>query len=895
MMSILPFLHFFVFLVYSCLLVFLLWKDSKSWLNRVCAAFLACFSVWSFGAIFIYDPHAIKDTVILFGNVTALGWISFASFFLWFSLIFTEKKKILKAKMIYPLIFILPLLLIYQQWTGFLTADYIQQPWGWESIWSDSIWSYLFYFYYLSFMLMGLYLILNFGRKTEEPLKKKQARIIFVTTLVSLFLSTLTDVIFPVLNIYTLPSLGNVIALIWASGIVYAIAKYKLMVITSVAAAENILSTMTDSLVLLDRKGDIAIVNKATLDLSGYLESEVEGKSVEMLFAEKDFKNTLLDKAIKKEAIRNYELDFKTKTRDHIPVVFSSSTMVDKAGGMVGIVCIIKDITQRKYAEETVKKSQQEFAGLFYSNPEALVYLDENENILNVNPRFIELFGYNLEEIKGKKINDGLIHPADKIEESYKLIIKTLQGYHNYETIRKKKDGTLFPVSLSATSLEIDGQIKGRIVTFIDISERIKLQNALQKSEERLSFTLDATNDGIWDSNLESGKLYLNDRYYEMLGYQPGEIAVSSNKGFEDLIHPEDKERVLQKMQECIEGKTKDYNEEFRMKTKSGKWKWIMSRGNVVSRDSTGKALRFLGTHVDITQRKKVEETLHKTQQEFTSLFQSNPEATIYLDKDGNILNINNRFTELFGYTLEEIKGKNIDAGLIQPQDKIKESKKLTEKALKENYISIETIRKKKDGTLFPVHLSASPLNIDGKHQGMIGIYQDISERKEMEEKLEKLARIDSLTGGYNRRYGLELLDRQMKLSHRSKSSLLLAFLDIDRFKSINDTYGHDEGDLVLKEVVKLFKSTLREIDITCRMGGDEFLIIFPDNSLKEAPLIKERLDKDLIRLNQTLKKPYQIELSIGLSEYDPVNPLIMDELIRIADQKMYEEKKRKK
>ena len=171
----------------------------------------------------------------------------------------------------------------------------------------------------------------------------------------------------------------------------------------------------------------------------------------------------------------------------------------------------------------------------------------------------------------------------------------------------------------------------------------------------------------------------------------------------------------------------------------------------------------------------------------------------------------------------------------------------------------------------------------------------DISKRKKVEEKLEKFARIDSLVGCYNRRYGLELLDRQIKLSHRSKFPLLLAFLDIDRFKSINDTFGHDEGDRVLKEVTELFKSTLREVDIICRMGGDEFLLIFPDNSLKDASQIEERLNKNLIELNQTLKKPYTIDLSIGLSEYDPDNPLTMDELIRIADQKMYEEKKKKK
>ncbi|MBA7590621.1 Response regulator PleD [subsurface metagenome] len=151
------------------------------------------------------------------------------------------------------------------------------------------------------------------------------------------------------------------------------------------------------------------------------------------------------------------------------------------------------------------------------------------------------------------------------------------------------------------------------------------------------------------------------------------------------------------------------------------------------------------------------------------------------------------------------------------------------------------------------------------------------------------------MTGCYNRRYGLELLDRQIKLSHRSKSPLLLAFLDIDGFKTINDTFGHEEGDKVLKEVVKLFKSTLREIDIICRMGGDEFLLIFPDSSLQDASLIKERINKNLTKLNHSLKKPYKIELSVGLSCYDPDNSQSADELIQIADKKMYEEKRKKK
>jgi len=171
----------------------------------------------------------------------------------------------------------------------------------------------------------------------------------------------------------------------------------------------------------------------------------------------------------------------------------------------------------------------------------------------------------------------------------------------------------------------------------------------------------------------------------------------------------------------------------------------------------------------------------------------------------------------------------------------------------------------------------------------------DIVKRKKAEEELKRLARIDPLTGCYSRGYGLELLDRQLKLSKRNKTPMLLAFLDIDGFKLINDNFGHDEGDKALIESVGLFKSTLREIDIICRMGGDEFLLIFPDSSSKETSLIRSRLERNLSQLNKRIKKDYQIKFSMGFSEYQSDKPKALDELINIADQRMYEEKKKNK
>jgi len=135
-------------------------------------------------------------------------------------------------------------------------------------------------------------------------------------------------------------------------------------------------------------------------------------------------------------------------------------------------------------------------------------------------------------------------------------------------------------------------------------------------------------------------------------------------------------------------------------------------------------------------QRKNAEEALHQSQEEFISIFRDNPEGIVYIDEKGMILDINLRFSELFGYPLKEIKGKNINSGIIHPPDKIKEGKDIDSKTLSKGYINFETIRRKKDGTLFPVSISGSPVIVDGKPRGIIGMFVDITERKKNEEQL---------------------------------------------------------------------------------------------------------------------------------------------------------------
>jgi diguanylate cyclase (GGDEF)-like protein/PAS domain S-box-containing protein len=277
-----------------------------------------------------------------------------------------------------------------------------------------------------------------------------------------------------------------------------------------------------------------------------------------------------------------------------------------------------------------------------------------------------------------------------------------------------------------------------------------------------------------------------------------------------------------------------------------------------------------------------------EAQQLARMVYDHSSEAMMVTDPNGVIIITNPAFTTLTGYTLEEVKGKT---------SKILQSGKHNDHFYRIMWQTInkngtwqgELWNKRKNGELYPERLTINTIfNHDGTPHRRVALFSDISLHKETEERIWKQANFDSLTNLPNRRMFYDRLSQEIKKSHHAKLPLALLFLDLDHFKEVNDSLGHDMGDILLQETTQRLISCVRESDTIARLGGDEFTIIL--SALKDISVI-ERIAKSIL---QTLSMPFElngqlayISASIGITLY-PDDATDTDKLIKQADQAMY-------
>ena len=196
-----------------------------------------------------------------------------------------------------------------------------------------------------------------------------------------------------------------------------------------------------------------------------------------------------------------------------------------------------------------------------------------------------------------------------------------------------------------------------------------------------------------------------------------------------------------------------------------------------------------------------------------------------------------------------------------------------------------------KDGEEIPILKTVIKINVAGEKL-LLEAFKDISHIKEYQEQLEYYATRDKMTDVFNRRAGMDLFDKLLERSQKENKILTLIYADINGLKQVNDTHGHKKGDEVIKNVCEIFKEETRDSDVICRIGGDEFLLIFPDCSRDQALKIRERINDKFKNINSSQDKSYQISVSMGLVEYRPEDDRSVNDLIKEADSRMYENKR---
>jgi PAS domain S-box-containing protein len=264
-----------------------------------------------------------------------------------------------------------------------------------------------------------------------------------------------------------------------------------------------------------------------------------------------------------------------------------------------------RDVTEKKKIEKKLQENESQYRLLFENNPIPMwVYDQETLQFLDVNAAAINRYGFSRKEFLAMSIRD--IRPPEEIPLLDKNLAKRAEILQTSGPWRHKtKGGEIFFAEIFSHSITYFGK-DARLVMVNDISEQKLAQDALLESETRLRLALSAANQGLYDLNLQTGETSISPECALMLGYERGELR-ETNAAWLERLHPEDRERVDKVYEDYIAGKLSDYRVEFRQRTKSGGWKWILSLGKVVAWDAEGNPLRMLGTYTDIEESKQAQ------------------------------------------------------------------------------------------------------------------------------------------------------------------------------------------------------------------------------------------------------------------------------------------------
>jgi diguanylate cyclase (GGDEF)-like protein/PAS domain S-box-containing protein len=591
------------------------------------------------------------------------------------------------------------------------------------------------------------------------------------------------------------------------------------------------------------------------------------------------------------------------------------------------VLCILVDVSacivnERRLAlAEKAAYARDMAYAVVYGNMEEVAFhirLDPDDQFryVSVNHAFCAAANLAQEAIVGKLVQEITPEPSFSVaNKKFREVIATGTSVR-WEQVRSYPagQGRIGAVSIAPVH-DASGKISELIGTVHDITQLKKAEQQLrdvnahlaqtaaelQVNEERLAFALDSAGEGVWDWDIAANTMFYSKRFKEILGHDPHEAI-----GYEfwwSQVHPDDVERVHAHLQACLAEPDIMCIDVHRVHHADGHWIWIEARGSIVSCDAAGVPTRMVGTIVDITATTELRQELERSHELLTQLAQQVPGALFQLNMTPaglvTVPFVSTMSTEVFQLEPAQIQDNiRLLLGRIHRRDRWRLRQGLRDSARNMTPWRAEyRVAIGAHGWCWR-ELAAKPaLRADGSVVWH-GFTNDISERKRTEDtirqfnqKLERRAHYDALTGLPNRMLFRDRLEQEMRHASIGTHGMALLFIDLDRFKEVNDLLGHDAGDNLLALVAGRIGAELRPGDTVARLGGDEFTVILTETSEVE------HIEQTAQSIIDALRKPFQLGVeqvsisgSVGITLY-PGDGKLPEDLMRNADHAMYRSK----
>jgi len=405
----------------------------------------------------------------------------------------------------------------------------------------------------------------------------------------------------------------------------------------------------------------------------------------------------------------------------------------------------------------------------------------------------------------------------------------------------------------------------------------------IKQSEERLKLALKGGNSGLWDWHASDNSVY------EPRLAKENDGKIESTVSFKErlaAVHYKDQNSVTHQWRDFLKGKSKVFDVVYRMKESSEQWQWFRDIAMVSEFDDAKKPIRVTGTYTNITEKQEA----NQQRRLYSKAFENTLEIIIILDQEKNIIAANNAFHTISGHITDDAIGKPLNS-YIASDRRVNITDNIFKSIEKERHWNGEVSLLKKNSNRVSVLVNAAAFFSNDSNQYYVFSMSDISKQKKAEQKLKKLVNYDPLTGLPNRTLLLDRITHAIPYCKRYNKQLAVFFVDLDRFKQINDTLGHDVGDLLLAKSANILLDSCRADDTVARIGGDEFVVMLED--IDSMVAIDRIVQNILTRMSKPIylnDNQVTISASIGISIY-PQDAIDAPALLKHADIAMYHAK----